>query len=280
MTETPRARYLLCALAVCIVLISGSPGYGQTSVRRPPATAPKTAFNAATYDSLMLSEFAWRPIGPAVTSGRISDLAVAEGPESRVGDRLGKLMYAAAAGGGVWKSINAGTTWEPVFDKQGSSSIGDVTLAPSNPEIVWVGTGEANNLRSSSWGDGVYKSENGGKTWTHMGLKTSQHIGRIVVHPNNPSIVFVAAVGPLWASGGERGLFRTMDGGKTWTNVLRLSAHTGVTDVVMDPTNPSIMYAASFQRQRKAYSFVGGGPESGIYKSTDGGGKWTKLTRG
>lgn len=280
MSERPRAHYFMCALAVYVALISASPGYGQRSATGRAAPASKTAFNTATYDSLMLSEFAWRPIGPAVTSGRISDLAVAEGPESRVGDRPGKLMYAAAAGGGVWKSINAGTTWEPVFDKQGSSSIGDVTLAPSNPEIVWVGTGEANNLRSSSWGDGVYKSENGGKTWTHMGLKTSQHIGRIVVHPSNPNVVFVAAVGPLWTSGGERGLFRTMDGGKTWTNVLRISPHTGVTDVIMDPTDPSIMYAASFQRQRKAYSFVGGGPESGIYKSIDAGSTWTKLTEG
>jgi photosystem II stability/assembly factor-like uncharacterized protein len=243
-------------------------------------TPPKTAFNAATYDSAMLGEFAWRPIGPAITSGRVVDLAVAEGPEGRIGDRLGKLMYAAAASGGVWKTVNAGTTWEPVFDKQTTSSIGDIALAPSNPEIVWVGTGESNNQRSSSWGDGVYKSENGGKTWTNMGLKTSQHIGRIIVHPTNPNIVFVAAQGPLWADGGERGLFRTIDGGKTWTNVLKISEHTGVTDVVMDPTDPNTMYAAAFQRQRKAYSFVGGGPESGIYKSTDGGTTWTKLTEG
>jgi photosystem II stability/assembly factor-like uncharacterized protein len=284
MRATPRARYLLCALATSAALVSASPGHAQRAARAkaaPPAkTQPKTAFNAAMYDSLMLSEFAWRPIGPAVTSGRVVDLAVAEGPESGVGDRLGKLMYAASASGGVWKSANAGTTWEPVFDKQGSSSIGDIALAPSNPEIVWVGTGEANNQRSSSWGDGVYKSENGGKTWTNMGLKTSQHIGRIIVHPNNPDIVFVAAVGPLWTSGGERGLFRTTDGGKKWTNVLKISPHTGVTDVIMDPTDPAIMYAASFQRQRKAYSFVGGGPESGIYKSIDGGSTWTKLTEG
>ncbi|MBA2708373.1 MAG: glycosyl hydrolase [Gemmatimonadaceae bacterium] len=229
---------------------------------------------------MMLSEFAWRPIGPAVTSGRVVDLAVAEGPESSVGDRLGRLMYAAAASGGVWKSINAGTTWEPVFDRQSTSSIGDIALAPTNPEIVWVGTGESNNQRSSSWGDGVYKSENGGRTWQNMGLRTSQHIGRIIVHPSNANVVFVAAVGPLWTSGGERGLFKTTDGGKTWRNVLRINEHTGVTDVIMDPTEPNTIYAASFQRQRKAYSFVGGGPGSAIHKSIDGGESWTKLTEG
>ena len=277
------ARSTLFVLVLCATSVAEAQKSAKSSKAKPaPAakTPPKTAFNAATYDSAMLGEFAWRPIGPAVTSGRVVDLAVAEGPESRVGDRLGKLMYAASASGGVWKSVNSGTTWEPVFDKQTTSSIGDIALAPSNPEIVWVGTGESNNQRSSSWGDGVYKSENGGKTWTNMGLKTSQHIGRIVVHPTNPNIVFVAAVGPLWADGGERGLFKTIDGGKTWTNVLKISPHTGVTDVVMDPTDPSIMYAAAFQRQRKAYSFVGGGPESGIYKSIDGGATWTKLTEG
>jgi photosystem II stability/assembly factor-like uncharacterized protein len=252
----------------------------QGSKKTTEKTASKTAFNAASYDSAMLSEFAWRPIGPAVTSGRVVDLAVADGPEARATGQLGKLLYAAAASGGVWKSINAGTTWEPVFDKQTTASIGDIALAPSNQEIVWVGTGEANNQRSSSWGDGVYKSENGGKTWTHMGLRSSQHIGRIIVHPTNPNIVYVAAVGPLWADGGERGLYKTTDGGKTWKAVLTISPHTGVTDVVMDPMDPSVMYAAALQRQRKAYSFVGGGPESGIFKSTDGGDTWTKVTEG
>jgi photosystem II stability/assembly factor-like uncharacterized protein len=260
--------------------LSLSSANAQGTGKSTEKTAPKTAFNAASYDSAMLSEFAWRPIGPAVTSGRVVDLAVAEGPEGRIGTHLGKLLYAASASGGVWKSVNAGTTWEPIFDKQSTSSIGDIAISPSNPEVIWVGTGEANNQRSSSWGDGVYKSENGGKTWEHMGLRASQHIGRIVVHPSNSNIVFVAAQGPLWADGGERGLYKTVDGGKTWKAVIRISPHTGVTDVVIDPTDPSIMYAAAFQRQRKAYSFVGGGPESGIYKSTDGGDTWKRVTEG
>lgn len=262
------------------ILISATSIEAQPARASTAKPAPATAFNTATYDSVMLSEFAWRPIGPAVTSGRVVDLAVDDGPGAKAEGNVGKLMYAAAASGGVWKSTNAGTTWEPIFDKEGSSSIGDIAIASTNPGIVWVGTGESNNQRSSSWGDGVYKSENGGKTWQHMGLRSSQHIGRIVMHPTNPNIVYVASVGPLWASGGERGLYKTTDGGKTWKQMLQISEHTGVTDVVLDPTNPDVLYAAAFQRQRKAYSFVGGGPESGIYKSTDAGATWTKLTEG
>ncbi|HZK77285.1 MAG TPA: hypothetical protein VFC35_00140, partial [Gemmatimonadaceae bacterium] len=207
---TARVRSIALSLMVSAAALfaANSPATAQKA-KASTEKAPKIAFNAATYDSAMLQEFAWRPIGPAVTSGRVVDLAVAEGPESRIGGHPGTLLYAAAASGGVWKSVNAGTTWEPVFDKQTTASIGDIALAPSNPEIVWVGTGEANNQRSSSWGDGVYKSENGGRTWTNMGLKTSQHIGRIVINPTNPNIVYVAAVGPLWTDGGERGLYKT-----------------------------------------------------------------------
>ena len=270
-------RFILLLFLATLQAVTAT---AQGARKATEKAAPKTAFNAATYDSAMLQEFAWRPIGPAVTSGRIVSLAVAEGPESRIGNRLGKLMYAASASGGVWKTTNAGTTWEPIFDKEGTSSIGDIAISPTNPDLIWVGTGEANNQRSSSWGDGVYRSENAGKTWQHMGLRTSQHIGRIIVHPTNSNIVFVASAGPLWASGGERGLYKSIDGGKTWKAVLTISPHTGVTEVAMDPTDPSIMYAASFQRQRKAYSFVGGGPETAIYKSTDGGDTWRKVTEG
>lgn len=251
----------------------------DAQARVPRGDATRTVVTQAAYDSTLLGEFAWRPIGPAITSGRIVDLAVPEGPADRI-SRPGQLIYAASASGGVWKTVNEGTTWEPIFDKYGSSSIGDIAVAPTNPDILWVGTGESNNQRSSSWGDGVYKTENGGKTWTHMGLRTSQHIGRIIIHPTNPNIVFVASVGPLWASGGERGLYKTTDGGKNWKAVIKISEHTGVTDVIMEPGNPDVIYAAAFQRQRKAYSFVGGGPETAIYKSIDAGETWTKLTEG
>lgn len=225
------------------------------------------------FDPALLAGLRWRSIGPAVTGGRIVDFAIPE--RSR-----GRTIYAASASGGLWKTVNAGTTWEPVFERESSISIGDVALAPSNPDIVWVGTGEANNQRSSSWGDGLYKSVNGGKTWTHVGLRASQHIGRIVIHPDNPDIVYVGAAGPLWGAGKERGLFKTIDGGRTWTNTKFISEHTGFVDAAMDPSDSDVLYAAAYQRERRAYSFIGGGPEGGIYKTTDAGATWTKLTEG
>ncbi|MBA3466189.1 MAG: glycosyl hydrolase [Gemmatimonadaceae bacterium] len=242
----------------------------------PPRSAP-VAFDA---DSARLAELPWRSIGPAVTSGRVVDFAVPEGPRDRIGDRMGDLFYVASASGGVWKTVNAGTTYEPIFDKQGAASIGDIAVAPTNPDILWVGTGEANNQRSSSWGDGVYKSENGGRTWTHMGLRRSEHIGRIIIHPANPQVVFVASPGPLWGPGGDRGLFKTVNGGRTWRNVKNIDQHTGFTDVIFDPRDPNVIYAASYQRERRPYTFVGGGPGSGIWKSTDGGESWTRLSEG
>jgi photosystem II stability/assembly factor-like uncharacterized protein len=223
-----------------------------------------------------LTDLTWRTIGPAVTSGRIVDIAVPDGPSNL----NASTFYVASASGGLWKTTNSGTTFEAVFDRESTVSIGDVAIAPSNADIVWVGSGEANNQRSSSWGDGIYKSVNGGKTWTPMGLKNSQHIGRIIIHPTNPDVVYVAALGPLWGPGRERGLFKTTDGGKTWTNTKFISEHTGFVDIAMDPKDPDVLYASAYQRERRAYSFLGGGPEGGIYKTSDGGANWRKLTEG
>ncbi|MCB0686396.1 MAG: glycosyl hydrolase, partial [Saprospiraceae bacterium] len=191
-----------------------------------------------------------------------------------------KTYYVATSAGGVWKTENAGTTYKPIFDSQGSFSIGCVTLDPGNPNVVWVGTGENNNQRSVNYGDGVYKSEDGGASWTNMGLKNSEHIGSIIVHPENSNIIFVAAIGPLWSDGGERGVYKSIDGGKTWTAVLTIDEHTGVNEVVMDPRNPDILYASALQRRRHVFTYIGGGPGSGLYKSTDGGETWAKANKG
>ena len=214
-----------------------------------------------------------RSIGPALTSGRVVGFAVH--PQDRA------TYYVAVASGGVWKTTNAGTTWTSVFDDHGSYSIGYVALDPKNPDTVWVGTGENNSQRSVGYGDGVYKSTNGGSSWTHVGLKTSEHVGRILIHPRESDTVYVAAQGPLWGPGGDRGLFKTTDGGKTWNNVLKIDEHTGVTDVVMpDPKNPGVLLAASWQRRRHVWTLVNGGPGSGMHRSTDGGKTWKKVTAG
>lgn len=268
-----RALVLALTLTATTVLEAQRPASSRPS---PPAAGVAATAPAPTLASEWLSGIPARSLGPAVTGGRIVAIAV---PES-VGGRLGQTMYIAAASGGVWKTTNAGTTWEATFEGQSVASIGDVAVAPSNAQIVWVGTGEANNQRSSSWGDGIYKSENGGKTWTKKGLAASQHIGRIVIHPTKPDIVYVAAAGPLWTSGGERGVYKTTDGGTTWSAVKTVDEHTGAIDLVMDPSDPDTLYAATYQRQRKAYSFVGGGPGSGIWRTTDAGATWTKLAEG
>ncbi len=230
-------------------------------------------------DRALVNRIGARSIGPAVMSGRVVDIAVA-GSSGPGEGRLGTVVYIAAATGGVWKSTSGGVAWEPVLDDAGVGSMGDVTVAPSNPNIVWVGSGEPNNMRSSSYGDGVYKSQDGGQSFRHMGLRTSQHVGRIVIHPRDPDVVYVAAVGPLWGAGGERGVFKTTDGGETWEAALTIDAHTGVTDLVMDPSDPDVLYASALQRERRAYSYVGGGPGSGIFKTTDAGATWTKLSSG
>ncbi len=214
----------------------------------------------------------FRSIGPAVTSGRV--IAFAVDPTDRA------KYYVAVASGGVWKTVNAGTTFSPVFDNEGAFSIGAIALDPKNPATVWVGTGERNSQRSVAYGDGVYRSDDGGRSWRNVGLKTSEHIGRIAIDPRDSNVIFVAAQGPLWSGGGERGLYKTTDGGRTWKAVIPGTEHTGATDVVIDPKNPDIMYAATWQRRRHFYTLINGGPETALYKSTDGGNTWARTRSG
>jgi photosystem II stability/assembly factor-like uncharacterized protein len=180
----------------------------------------------------------------------------------------------------VWKTTNSGTTWQPIFENYGSHSIGCVTLDPSNHHVLYVGTGENNSQRSVSWGDGVYRSEDGGKSFKNIGLKKSEHIAKILIDPRDSKVIYVASQGPLWGPGGERGLYKSTDCGTTWDSVLYISENTGVTDIVMDPRNPDVLYAASYQRRRHVWTLINGGPESAIYKSTDAGKTWNKLTSG
>ena len=213
-----------------------------------------------------------RNIGPAINGGRIADIDVHPDNEH--------VWYVAVGSGGVWKTTNGGTTFEPIFDDQSSYSIGSVTIDPSHPNTIWVGTGEDVGGRHVGYGDGVYKSTDGGMTWENMGLETSEHISTMIVHPENSDVVWVAAQGPLWNPGGDRGLYKTTDGGETWTKTLGDDEWVGVTDIVIDPRTPDVLYAATWQRHRTVAAYMGGGPGSGIHKSTDGGDTWTELTTG
>ena len=254
---TTRRFHFLCTSAIALAL----------SVTLCPAAA-----TAQTTLETAISHLQYREIGPALMGGRIADLAVVE---SRP-----QVFYIATGTGGVWKTENHGTSWTPLFDDQPTSSIGDVTLDQSNPNLVWVGTGEPQNRQSSGWGNGVYKSTDAGNTWRHMGLDATKHIGRILIHPRNPDIVYVAAVGDLWGPNEERGVYRTHDGGETWDNVLQIDEHTGAIDLAMDPGDPNTIFAAMYQRQRTGWGFNGGGPGSGLYRTFDGGDSWTELTEG
>ena len=227
----------------------------------------KVRFTDTTFMGLKL-----RNIGPAFMSGRIADIAIHPKNEN--------IWYVAAASGGVWKTENSGVTWKAVFDHEKSYSTGCVTIDPNNPENIWVGTGENVGGRHMGWGDGIYLSTDGGKSWKNMGLKKSEHISKIIVHPKNPNIVWVAAQGPLWSKGGERGVYKTTDGGKTWKNILSVNEWTGATDLLIDPRNPNRLYAATWQRHRTIAAYMGGGPGSAIYRSEDGGKNWKKRTKG
>ena len=219
-----------------------------------------------------LDQLTFRNIGPSVAGGRIHDIEVLPNDPATV--------FIASASGGIWKSSNKGTTWKPVFDDQAVSTFGDMAISLSNPDVIYAGSGEQQNRQSTSWGNGVYKSTDQGETWRSIGLEKTYHIARVIIHPENPNIVFVAALGNLWNSSKERGVYQTTNGGKNWKKVLYIDDMTGVVDMAMDKNNPNILYAATYQRMRKAWGFNGGGPGSGIYKTTDGGKTWNELTGG
>jgi hypothetical protein len=228
------------------------------------------AINAST--DPLLATYRWRSIGPANPGGRIDDIAVSESNPN--------VIYIGYAVGGVFKSENNGVTWQPIFETYGTGSIGDIAVHPTNPDVVYVGTGEPNNRQSASFGDGIYKSTDGGRTFQHIGLRETQTIARIIIDPRNPETVYVAALGHLFGANQERGIYKSTNGGRTWTRVKYIDENTGFTDIVMDPSSSNTLYAASYQRRRTSWGFNGGGPGSGIWKSTDGGATWTKLSGG
>src|ERR1051326_7973924 len=252
---------------------SQGPAAAQTSApqtQRAAAQAPSPTPTPVNWsDDPMLKRFVFRGIGPASMGGRVDDIAAVEGNPY--------IYYVGLATGGIWKTTNNGTTFTPIFDTYSRGSVGDIAIAPSNPDIVWVGTGEANNRQSSSFGDGIYKSTDAGKTFTKMGLEDSQTIARIVIDPKDPNIVYVAVLGHLFGPNKTRGVYKTTDGGKTWNNAKFIDEDTGFTDLVMDPLDNKTLYAASYQRRRTSWGFNGGGPGSGVWKTIDAGKTWTRI---
>jgi photosystem II stability/assembly factor-like uncharacterized protein len=287
---TFRHRTFFAVVAFCLIALASPLVFGQEDRPTPPQATPSPSPSpeasrrpdqaqgedeSRPRDPMATPTFnglRFRSLGPAFTSGRVVGFAVEPNNPAR--------YYVAVASGGVWKTINNGTTWTPVFDREASYSIGCIVLDPKNPLTVWVGTGENNSQRSVSYGSGVYRSDDGGRSWRNVGLRASEHIGRIAIDPKDSNIIYVAAQGPLWGPGGDRGLYKTTDGGKTWKQILKISEHTGVTDVVIDPQNPETLYAASYQRRRHMFTLINGGPESAIYKSTDAGATWNRLRAG
>ena len=261
-------KKLVFAVAVVAVCTFGVRAQDPTPATPPAAQASATdPWVPATFNNFRL-----RAVGPALMSGRINVVAVH--PEDK------HTWYIGVASGGVWKTTNAGTTFTPIFQNEGSYSIGHVVIDPKNPNTIWVGTGEANNQRSVGWGDGLYRSDDAGRSWRNVGLRNSEHIGRIVIDPRDSNVLYVAAYGPLWSAGGDRGLYKTTDGGATWNKILNISEHTGVSDVIMDPTNPDVLIASAHQRRRHTWTLIHGGPESGLHKSTNGGATWRRIRSG
>jgi photosystem II stability/assembly factor-like uncharacterized protein len=230
------------------------------------------ALTGAAHAQLSLAELKLRSLGPSLTTGRITDLAV--DPKNR------SVWYAVAGSGGLWKTTNRGNTWQPLFERYGSFCLGSLAIDEKDTNTLWLGTGEAASHRSASFGDGIYKSTDGGARWERMGLETSEHIAKVLIDPRDSNTVWVAAQGPLWAAGGERGVYKTTDGGKTWQAVLTIDENTGATDICFDPRNPDVVYAATYQRRRHVGQLVSGGGGAGIFKTTDGGKSWTRLKDG
>ncbi|MCP4661871.1 MAG: glycosyl hydrolase [bacterium] len=251
-------------VTVCVLLI---PQLAVAKKKTEETIEPEPLLSSELLAGLEL-----RGIGPATASGRVADIAVDPTDASR--------YFLAIASGGVWRTTNAGTTWQPVFDAEGSYSIGCVTIDPNDPSVVWVGTGENNSQRSVSFGDGLYKSVDGGDTWTNVGLGDSEHIGNIVVDPRDSDVVYVAAMGPLWRAGGDRGLYKTVDGGANWERILHVSDDTGFAEVHLHPSDPEVVFATAYQRRRHVWTLINGGPESGLYRSSDAGTSWTRIERG
>jgi photosystem II stability/assembly factor-like uncharacterized protein len=272
-----KKRDRFARILLLVALIAAPLGAGKQAAQAPAKPKVKPEAKAAEVQqpptpASAISNLKFREIGPANMGGRVDDFAVVESDPN--------VVYAGFASGGIWKTTNAGTTWEPVFDNEAVSTIGALALAPSDPSIVWAGTGEVNNRQSSSWGNGIYKSLDAGRTWKHMGLAETHYIGGIAVHPVNPDVVYAAAPGRLWGPNKERGVYKTTDGGKTWKLVLFVNEDTGVVDLAMDPQSPDTLYAAAYQRRRSVFGFNGSGPGSAIYKTIDGGATWTKLAKG
>ena len=263
------SRFSTQCLAVSLMLasVAGVPATAQAPKGPPVSPAADSGFKGGPFDKLQ-----FRNIGPAGMSGRIDDIAVLE--------RDPRIFYVATATGGLWKTVNNGVTLTPVFDSAATSSIGDVAIPADDPNLVWVGTGENNNRQSSSWGDGVYKSTDGGKSWKNMGLKESKQVARVVIDPVDHEVVYVAALGDLWRPGGDRGIYKSTDGGVSWSRVLDAGPDAGGTDLIMDPANNKVLYAATYQRRRASFGFNGGGTGSALWKTADAGRTWTKLTKG